>query len=206
MTPRRTVWWGADPGGKGGFGVAILGERGQARTRTLGCVAEALCFFESTAGERVAGLGVDCPLWWSAGVSGDRRADQRLRKGYGLGGGNVQTVNSLRGAAIAQGMLLVSRLREWLPRLPVTEVHPKALLRVPGRASRPFLSKYGSVTDHRTEHERDALIAAAAASAGFGRRWTCDLSLDRLREEQDPQHHWIGPVNYFWPEEPPCNS
>jgi hypothetical protein len=70
---------------------------------------------------------VDAPLWWSSGRSSDRQADQWLREKYGFSGGQVQTANSLRGAALVQGSMFVQRMREHFPGVGVTETHPKAV-------------------------------------------------------------------------------
>jgi hypothetical protein len=75
---------------------------------------------------RPLGVGVDAPLWWSSGRSGDRNADQWIRTKYSIKSGTVQTINSLRCAALVQGVMFVSRLRENFPGVLVTEAHPKA--------------------------------------------------------------------------------
>lgn len=151
----------------------------------------------------IAGMGVDAPLWWSSGRSGDRRADQRIRYAYGLSGGRVQAVNSLRGAAIAQGLLIVSRMRQEISQLPVTECHPKVLLEVLDKQPRQRLlenvNKLSEI-DGVSEHARDAVVASIAAREGFSKNWPTDLAEDRLPSEQNPKSHWIGPVHYFWPE------
>lgn len=150
-----------------------------------------------------AGVGIDAPLWWSSGPGSDRKADQWLRAHYRLSGGEVQTANSLRGAALVQASMLVQRLRETFgPDLRVTEVHPKALLKG------VFMNDWGSFAERfdlspippRGEHERDAIIAAVAAREGFCGRWPNDLSLNRLPHEQNPQTHWLGSLHYYWPE------
>ena len=57
-------------------------------------------------------------MWWSAGPGGGRVADHRLRKAYPwIRSGTVQSVNSLRNAALAGGALLASWMREQDPGL-----------------------------------------------------------------------------------------
>lgn len=92
------VWVGADPGGIGRFGLAFLAVSGEMQCRTVSTVAEAAQQIVA-AGEPM-GVGIDAPMWWSAGPGGGRRADERLRSRYGISSGTVQSVNSLRGAAL----------------------------------------------------------------------------------------------------------
>ena len=75
------------------------------------------------------GVGIDAPMWWSASRGGGRKADEKLRKRYGISSGTVQSVNSLKGAALIGGALLASRVRQEFPGTRITESHPKALLR-----------------------------------------------------------------------------
>lgn len=96
--------------------------------------------------------------------------------------------------------MFVERLRRHFPGTPVTEAHPKALIVALkcydlGTFERRFAVKAAI----RSEHERDAVIAAIAAREGFEQRWQLDLSRDRLEAEQDPQSYWLSPVHYFWP-------
>jgi len=125
----------------------------------------------------VAGIGVDAPLWWSSGLSSDRKADQWIRRRYHLSGGEVQGGNSLRGAALIQGALFVSAMRQKFPGVLVTEAHPKALLKALGLMSWRSAAKrfaISSAISEAQEHERDALIAAVAAREGASGRWTKD--------------------------------
>jgi predicted nuclease with RNAse H fold len=151
----------------------------------------------------VLGLGVDAPLWWSSGPSGGRKADQWLRRTYGLSGGEVQAANSLRGAALVQGVLFVARMREHRPGVRATEAHPKALLKALRLETWDSIAETLSVLapEPTTEHERDAVVAAIAARKGFEGRWTHDLSRDRNPSEQDPDAYWLAPVRHYWPEE-----
>jgi predicted nuclease with RNAse H fold len=201
MNPVGEHWIGADPGGQGNFGIAILTDDGQSQCSSVDCADEALTFVRRHLDQIPSGVGVDAPLWWSSGQSGDRQADQWLRKRYGLSGGEVQTTNSLRGAAVIQGAMFVQRLRDIHPAVPVTESHPKALLKAVTQGDwRAFASRFGLTIAAANDHERDALIAAISAREGFCGRWPHDLSIRRLPAEQDPRNHWLGPVHYFWPE------
>jgi predicted nuclease with RNAse H fold len=129
MRQADQVWLGADPGGKGSFGLAILTPDGAAKTWCVDCADAAITIVRAYLSTPPQGVGVDAPLWFSSGPSGDRRSDQWLRKTYKLSGGQVQAANSLRGAALTQGMMFVQRIRELFPSIPVTETHPNAVLK-----------------------------------------------------------------------------
>jgi len=198
-----TVWIGADPGGKGNFGVAVLQDDGSAQTTCVNCADEAFKFVVEQTTSQPAGAGVDAPLWWSSGRSSDRQADQWLRGHYHIAAGTVQTANSLQGAALVQGVMFVQRMRERYPNVPVTESHPKAVLIALELTWPQFQNRFeiaATITDEQ-EHERDAIIAAVAAREGFGGRWSRDLSLLRHPSEQEPDAYWLAPVHYFWPDE-----
>jgi hypothetical protein len=139
-------------------------------------------------------------LWWSSGISGDRLADKWLRNKYGLSGGEVQTVNSLRGAALAQGMMFVQRMRERFPAVPVTETHPNAVLKALELDGDKFFHRFSVTMKGGSKHEQDAVISAIAAREGFSSRWAQDLAVARDMSEQDTTAFWLGPIHYFWPE------
>jgi predicted nuclease with RNAse H fold len=203
MSFSAKIWIGADPGGTGNFGLAILKSDGSVHTCCVNCADEAIDVVKERVKIQPAGVGVDSPLWWSSGPSGDRQADQWLRRTYGLSGGQVQTANSLRGAALVQGAMFVHRVRQLFPDVGVTETHPKAvwtILKVDNwnSFSTQFLL---NVTIHAEQkHERDAIISAVAAREGFEGRWLKDLSTARHPSEQDPSQFWLAPIHYFWPD------
>jgi len=202
MTEDEAIWVGADPGGKGNFGIAILTDDGQSHISCVNCADEAIAFVQGYIDRMPSGVGVDAPLWWSSGRSGDRLVDQWLRKRYKLTGGEVQTANSLRGAALIQGVMFIQRMRENYPTVPVTESHPKALLKTQTQGDwEAFASRFRLKAVTANDHERDALIAAISAREGFQGRWPHNLSINRLTAEQDPRSYWLAPVHYFWPEE-----
>lgn len=203
MSEGSKVWIGADPGGEGNFGLAILQSDGTAYTRRVNCADDAVEVVRSKVYQEPGGVGVDAPLWWSSAKSSDRKADQWLRSTYGFSGGQVQTANSLRGAALVQGAMFVYRIRELFPAVGVTESHPKALLKaLKLKDEAAFLDHYGVRTDRSesNEHERDAIVAAVSAREGFEQRWTRDLSIERGSREQNPSTYWLAPVHYFWPD------
>jgi predicted nuclease with RNAse H fold len=203
MKQNKDIWIGADPGGRRNFGLAILQSNGVARTWCLDHAEAAMTVLDKELPGVPSGVGVDAPLWWSSGRSSDRHADQWLRKKYQLTGGQVQTANSLRGAALVQGAMFVQRIREMFPKIGVTESHPKAL-RVAFRRERwkSFCKRTSIHTTLTGEegHEHDAVLGALAAREGFEGRWTHDLSAKRHSAEQNPVKYWLGPVHYYWPE------
>lgn len=203
MNDGPPVWIGADPGGEGNFGLAIWEEGAPPETRCVDCAEEAVQVVAARLnGKSPSGAGIDAPLWWSSGRSGIREADLWIRRTYKLHPREVQAVNSLRGAALVQAMMFIERLREVTgEETPVTEVHPKALLKISTQGDwAAFATRYGVEYVSEIEHERDAVIGAVAAREGFGGRWRRDLSIVRLAEEQDPRAYWLAPVHYFWPD------
>jgi len=113
----------------------------------------------------------------------------------------VQAVNSLRGAALVQAVMFINRIRAMFPEVPVTESHPKALLRALYAGGwDQFAARYRLPLNMVNDHERDALMGAIAAREGFTGRWPRDLSLVRHPSEQVPSEYWLAPVHYFWPE------
>ena len=199
------MWVGADPGGAEKFGIALLFEDGRFSAESVSCADEAVeVVLRSSISPE--GAGIDAPMWWSGGRSGDRTADQWLRKRHGIAAGTVQATNSLRGAALVQGALFAERLRRHFPALPITESHPKALLIALGLATdgrsqwREFCARYSVRGEYASEHDRDAVIGAVAAREGFAGRWRRDLAGNRSASEQDPSTYWLAPMRYFWPE------
>jgi hypothetical protein len=192
-------WLGADPGGINSFGVARLYADGQFDTKIVSSVDEASTFI----GTSVA-VGIDCPMWWSSGRGGGRKVDSCLRQKYGIPSGTVQSVNSLKGAVVIQGILLAMKIREVTPNCVITETHPKALLRAMDLAAndwdsiRTRFSLSGLQPD--TEHERDAIISAVVAREGMLGRWVTDLSTILGLNEINPHRMWFGKVRYWWPE------
>ena len=191
------LWVGADPGGKGRFGLAFLNTSGGLHCNTVSSVEEAVERIVST-GEPL-GLGIDAPMWWSASESGWRMADRRLRERYPAASSSVLSVNSLQGAALVGGMMLASRAREMFPALAITESHPKVLLSALELDETGIAQQFRISPCWKNEHERDAAIAAVCAREGLRGRWNTDLALQRHSAEQDPQTYWLAPMNYFWP-------
>jgi predicted nuclease with RNAse H fold len=194
------TWFGADPGGINRFGVARLNDDGSFASICVSGVEQAI----SQIGQKPNAIGIDCPLWWSASKTGDRLVDRQLRRRYRIAGGTVATVNSLRGAVIAQGPMLAWLLAKKFGEVPITETHPKALLialKLHTESWKTIASKLSiRGNEPASEHERDALLSAVVARNAFLKRWNVDLSLSRTESELDPKKMWFGSVSYVWPE------
>lgn len=177
------VLLGLDPGGRESFGWAIIEDSRSLPLQVLRSgfanhAAETVSIALDAARKyRILAAGIDAPLFWSAG--GERIADQKLRTqicNRGSHGGTVLHVNSLQGACLVQGMAAALLLRQRIPRLPLSESHPKALLWLLGVATRRRRPSRVSFPDLRavlrwrlrrpiTEHDRDAAIGALSAWA-----------------------------------------
>lgn len=191
-----TYLLGIDPGGKRKFGLAKLFMDGTIETSTVSSVREAI----SRVNEMPLGVGIDCPLWWSDGVGGTRNADKWIRDTYKLPSRNVQSVNSMWGAVLVQGVLFAMKIREKYPEVNVTESHPKALMKALSLDSDIAISRmFGLRGRWANEDERDAVIAATCARMGFTLQWTVDLAAEREEHELNPKKMWFGPLNYWWP-------
>ena len=135
---------------------------------------------------------------------GERQVDALLRKKYKEKiGQSVQSLNSLRGAVLVQGMMLACEARKHWKDVKVTETHPRALLRAMHLSTEPWSTiaeKFDlDGPEPETRDEWDALLSAAVARNGYKHVWTVDLTeLSRSDGEMDPQHTFFGKVNYYW--------
>ena len=169
---------GFDPGGKDHFAWSVCAVEGSQLLYCQSGVAdnaqEVMQDLQLPASAQVVAAGIDAPMVWSYrgnrfvdNIIGKELKGKTLPKGRGLPtkGGRVLAVNSLRGGALVQGLLLGKYLRETYPALAITEAHPTALLRllnVPCFQSQLNLL-CNLIADIANEHERDATIAAFAA-------------------------------------------
>ena len=199
---------GFDPGGCGAFGWAVLsGETLPLRLCGCGTADHAEAAYEAATqceGATINAVGIDAPLFWNP--AGDRRADQMLRKAItqrGGSGGTVNSVNSLRGACLVQGMLVAMLCRQKSGgELPITEAHPKALLWLLGKGgpsgvSMGDLGEYvrAEASHGNIEHERDAVLGAVAAFAMESRRtgWRdlYGLEPNSITPLNPPPEYWM---------------
>jgi hypothetical protein len=198
MTEKQAHWFGADPGGIGKFGVALIDHSGAIDSVCVSSVKEAMEWL-GRGDINLVGAGIDSPMWWCTGPGGGRKVDEWLRKTYSLSGGEVQSANSLQGAALVQGALLAQELRAKYPSLPITETHPKALLKALKISDADIKPESGLTGTWSSDHERDAIVGAIAARQGFSELWARNLADDRWPEEENPTSYRLSPMKYFWP-------
>jgi hypothetical protein len=160
----KRIFLGFDPGGFLGFGWCALSiasdDKGfDIRSGTCSTASEAL----AAAGIQVSptAIGINAPMYWSP--DGDRKADQIVRGmvlSKGGQSGTVSAVNSLKGASLAQGIMLAALAREHWPEVNITEAHPKALQQI-----YPEAENFLSGREFKNDHEQDAALAAYTAWA-----------------------------------------
>jgi hypothetical protein len=196
---------GFDPGGLAQFGWCVIddSETTPLKIRSAGvsdnakeAISSALVSVDSE--DQLVAAGIDSPLFWIP--DGDRKVDQAIREAIMKKGGHPGTVNhinSLRGACLIQGILVGMLLRERFPRIPLTETHPKAVLRLMGIAGgtvnvADFLCFDGHIF---SEHKRDAALSALTAWAMIHRdnNWKNVFSLDKDHYSplSQPLSYWI---------------
>ena len=168
MNEQVAIVLGFDPGGRGKFGWSICKIDGeQLCICKTGVASHAKEVIETVSAAlppnaRVLAAGIDAPMFWSD--IGGRQVDKIVREaithhGCRTAPGTVQHVNALRGACLVQGVLLGSYVRKEFD-VPITEAHPKALLWLLCAEESAQLTQ---LTNGRSEHERDAVLAAFAA-------------------------------------------
>jgi uncharacterized protein DUF429 len=181
------VTLGFDLGGKGRFGWCVAemtdGRLRLAYADVADHARDAVEAARDHAGKlgRVVAAGIDSPLLWRS--DGRRKADTSVRKAIKAMhanniGGTVQSVNSLRGACLSQGILAAHVLRLAFPGIRLTESHPKALLWLCPEARRERQIDAVSIGDlnslieceapyltKENDHKRDAALGAVAACA-----------------------------------------
>jgi Protein of unknown function (DUF429) len=187
---------GFDPGGRGRFGWCIVQFDCDPPSFTGGVCDHAEVAVRSAQqalGEPPEAIGVDAPLFWVSGE--DRVSDREVRRMVRAAGGHNGTVlhvNSLQGACLVQGILVAwMAARSW-PGVPITEAHPKALLRV-SEAARAFSAH---APPSRGDHVRDAALAAFAARASA---MNADGWRDLAALEKTPFFPAVSPVRYWFP-------
>ena len=204
---------GFDPGGVGNFGWSVCRVDGNDLQRPLETglandaedalqqVKKVVGFSDPPGRPQVLAAGIDAPLFW--GKKGNRTIDGIVRCAlkrteFPTPSGTVQQVNSLRGACLVQGVLLVEYLRDWQRGLPITETHPKALLHLLRRSEQPETTKLEllikGLEARDREDERDATLSAIGAWAMYKRLpgWR-----DLYREEPNPLQPFGTPVAYW---------
>lgn len=163
---------GFDPGGAKALAWAVLEASDSTavrlRTGLAADPAEAMLDLAKVLqGQAPAGVGIDAPLVWSQGR--ERVVDRALRVHVRAARGKPSTVmhiNSLKGACVAQGVILAQLCTARWPEALLTECHPKVLAPLPA-----WLQSVGLRPElvGRSDHERDAALCAGAAWAAVCR-------------------------------------
>lgn len=210
----RNVIVGLDPGGRNAFGWCVSEDteclpltirNHDVANHAHGAVEAALGHVR--AADRIAGVGIDSPLFWTP--DGDRSVDKLLRQEIRRRGGatsTIMSVNSLQGACLVQGVLAGQLIRRQFPDARITEAHPKALLwllslaRVGIRVNEVSSSALSKLllfdSSMISEHERDAALGAVTAWAMLhGPEGWRDIAKD----ESNAIYPWDAPVAYWMP-------
>lgn len=187
------IFLGFDPGGIDSFGWSIcqaVAEQFEQRCSGVAnnageVVAAVLNSLPPNA--RVLAAGIDAPLFWNRTGAMYRVVDGIIQGA----GGNPVAINGLRGAVLAQGVLLAGLLRQHFGNLAITETFPSAL--------RGLLDPVPTVLElcqGEALHQQDARTAAYAA-------WAMWNGLDGWRNlfwaETDPFLLLEQPVSYWMP-------
>lgn len=206
---------GADPGGKGknasgNFGWALVHYTSgklppqPLRASSDGTAANAhLAFNAATAAagrNAIVAVGVDAPLGYDAGH--DRAIDDLIRRALNTGKQTPVMTNSLRGAALVQGVVFARLAHAALPKAAVTESYPRAVRDLPGGL--PATSCSLHLTWSPNCHPCDAtLVAASAWACAEGRsgrqtpNWKNLHTVSANGRLLQPQH-MIVPNHEYW--------
>lgn len=175
------VLLGFDPGGSTGrrFGWCVIEDAPslplvvRAKGRAANADEAVRCALHVAGDSKIVAAGIDAPMFWVA--TGGRIVDGIVRDAQR---GRVLAVNSLQGACLVQGVLAAMLLRNRIPQLPISESHPKALIRLKGISptirlvglSRFFRGKLRRAS----QDERDAAVAGLSAWAVIHkpRKWS----------------------------------
>lgn len=190
---------GFDPGGKGKFGwcIARPSPWGIIKAGVADHAVDAFCKVKKAVVEqsgKLVAAGIDAPLYWPY-TGQSRESDKYIRQQIDSKGaeGTVLAVNSLRGACLAQGIMIAEIIEKEYssPACHITETHPKALLAVC-----PELKEL--VIGDENEHERDAIISAWAAAQSIsnnGRNLYC------CENKAAIYRNFLKETCYWWPAE-----
>lgn len=195
---------GFDPGGKKGFGAAVLAGK-HAEATTLDSARDALAWAERACkGAAPCAAGIDALLHWSDAEGGWRPADRALRAAYPAVARSVLSPNALYGAMVMGGAALALKLKARWPGIVLNETHPKALFfalsgrpypRADLRLGARWLAKAcGLILPALTsEHALDALLSAWATREALRRGWP------EIVGGREGLLFPAGEVRFYWP-------
>lgn len=191
---------GFDPGGQDKFGWCIARPSPWKfiKAGVADHAMDAFCKVKKAAAEqsgnwKLVAAGIDAPLYWSyTGRSrkSDKYVRQQIKQKSKNPAGTVQAVNSLRGACLAQGIMLAAIIEKKYPACRITETHPKALLMACPEAEEP-------ATGDKNEHERDAIISAWAAAQSISNNGRNLYDCENKKAIRD----FLKEPWYWWPAE-----
>ena len=193
---------GFDPGGKNAFGWSVCVAKDGCLEKRLkaGIADDALSARDAVKnyldgntapkGLQVLAAGIDAPMFWSE--KGDRIADGYLRDALactnfkGSRGGTVQAVNSLRGAAVVQGVLLGKHLMECWDTILITESHPRVVLHLLNyNEKRSMIVRLiGNLHDWKRYGDRCPCGCQEAPEPPLGRRLSDAEKAEQKREDR----------------------
>lgn len=203
------IFLGFDPGGINNFGWCVCEDANDLSiitVRTHGIASHAAEAVNNALAaldgeDNIVGVGIDAPMFWRA--DGDRLVDIIVRNaiqqiGAAAPAGTVQSVNSLRGACVIQGIITGVLLRKRFPDVQITESHPKAMLWLLDHANapNPVLSPFLGQEQFEEEHVRDAALGALCAWAMINepQGWQ-----NLFPHEHDPILPVSGTISYWMP-------
>ena len=218
MPELMNLFLGFDPGGagrsrgRGNFGWSICYEAGGQLERVeTGLARESwdaisqvrieVERYNRRHGGRVRAVGIDAPLFWTR--TARREVDSIIEQQSGM---KPLPINSLYGATVVQGPLLVKHINDIWGSLPITESYPKALgylLAQGGNAAEYQMVQrlvVGLNPDPKESYERDATLCAVSAWAAA--RQPADWQ-NLYQQEVDPIMPFGIPVGYWMPMPPP---
>lgn len=213
--PDEAAFLGFDPGGKDGFGVAII-SMGQAEFDTVGSVRAAIKWAKSRCDARKpVAAGIDTLLHWADGEAGWRPADKRLKKAYHQVSKSVVSPNGLYGSMAIGGMALAIRLREIWHDIELCETHPKVLyFELTGTPYPAFEKEDGSKV--KKARDLSAVARWLSEQCGLGNKRANEHELDAVMSawavREAKRNGWpdivgphdglifpVGSVSYRWP-------
>ena len=213
MPETKDLFLGFDPGGIDNFGWSICIEVNGFLQRQL-CtgladdawdaitqVRNAIMRLGDSSSLSVRAAGIDAPLLWNkrGDNNGRRRADYVLiaaleQTGFPQPARNtVLALNSLRGADVVQGSLLVRHLSATWD-LAITECHPTVIEHLLNHMGQQDM--VAGLTEGLVDDERDATLAAISAWAAYrrpGDQWQdlFDQDYGLVNPSQIPVGYWM---------------
>ena len=199
------------PGNLGNFGWSICTEgNGELRCKKTGLGKDAQDVISKVKADipdnaTVLAAGIDAPLFWDR-TGTNRKADDILKRALSEEPclpeepcPTVIPINSLHGACVVQGPLLVRHISDtdWQPL--ITESHPKALRYLLRKHGLSEVSMLDRLTKGLDSHELDATLAAVSAWAAIYRNQPGSGWQNLYDKECRPCRPFEIPISYWMP-------